>query len=103
MLNLGHAHTEVHKLLIEAPVFDRGRYGYRTTAVRHGERVAHQLRAAGLDRVVVGDHAIVPDLVKIIQPALLVDQAVGEAMRGGVQISAGLDIAALGDRLSVSV
>ncbi len=61
------------------------------------EAVADELRAAGLDGVVVGQHAIVPDLVKIVQLAFDVDEAVGEGVRGGVEVAVGLDEAALGD------
>ena len=48
-------------------------------------------------RVVVGQHAVVPDLVEVVELALDVDEAVGEGVRGGIEFAVGLDEAALGE------
>ena len=61
------------------------------------EAVADHLRAAGLDGVVVGEHAVVPDLVQAVELAVDVDEAVGEGVGGRVEVAVGLDEAAFGD------
>ena len=91
-------------MLVEAAVADGG--GERELACEvlgQAEAVADQLRAAGLDGVVVGQHAVVPDLVEVVQLALDVDQAVGEGVGGGVEVAVGLDEAALGEDLAGGV
>ena len=67
------------------------------------EAIADELRAAGLERVVVGQNAVVPDLVNIVEFAFDVDEAVGEGVRGGVEFAVGLDEAALGDDFAGAV
>jgi hypothetical protein len=85
-------------VLVEAAIADGG--GERDLAADvfgQAEAVADQLRAAGLEGVVVGQHAVVPDLVQVVELALDVDQAVGEGVGAGVEVAVGLDEAALGE------
>ena len=85
-------------MLIEAAIFDGGSDGDRAGDVLgQAEAVADELRAAGLDGVVVGQHAVMPDLVEIVELAFGVDEAVGEGVGGGVEVAVGLDEAALGE------
>ena len=94
-------HRVVDEVLVEAAVFDRGGQGERAGRVLgQAEAVTDQLRAAGLDGVVIGQNAVVPDLVKVVQLALGVDQAVGKGVGGGVKFAVGLEEAALGDDLA---
>ena len=93
-------HRVVDEVLVEAAVLHGGGEGELAVDVfGQAEAVAHQLRAAGLDGVVVGQHAVVPDLVEVVQLALDVDEAVGEGVGGGIEVAVGLDEAALGDGL----
>ncbi len=79
VLALGLAHAEVHKMLVKAAIANSGRDRHGA-AGRHGEGITDELRASGLDGVVVGDDAIVPHLVKIVERAGFVDETVGEAV-----------------------
>jgi hypothetical protein len=91
----------VDEVLVEAAIADGG--GERDLAgnvLGKAEAVADQLRAAGLEGVVVGQHAVVPDLVQVVELALDVDQAVGEGVGAGVEIAVGLDESALGEGLA---
>ena len=94
----------VDEVLVEAAVLDGGGEANLAGDVfGQAEAVAHQLRAAGLDGVVVGQHAVVPDLVQVVQLALDVDEAVGEGVGGGVEVAVGLKEAALGQDLAGGV
>ena len=76
-------HGVVNEVLIEAAVSDgRGDGDGAGDVFGQAEAVADQLRAAGLDGVVVGLYAVVPDLVEAIELAFDVDEAVGEGVRG---------------------
>ncbi len=61
------------------------------------------MRTAGLDGVVVGLHAIVPDFVEAIDLAFYIDEAVGEGVRGGIEVAVGLDESGLGEDFAVAV
>ncbi len=51
------------------------------------ELVADELRASGGDGVVVGDDAVIPDLMQDIDRAFCIDQAIGEGMSAGIEIA----------------
>ena len=91
-------HRVVDEVLVEAAVLDGGGDGELALGVfGQAEPVADQLGAAGLNGVVIGEHAIVPDLVNAVQSSLDVDEAVGEGVGGGVEVAIGLDEAAFGN------
>ena len=93
----GLVHGVVGEMLVEAAVLDgRGDGELALVALGQAEAVARQLRAARLEHVVVGQHAVVPDLVNVVELALDVDEAVGEGVRRGIEFAVGLDEAALG-------
>ena len=95
------AHGEVHEVLIEAAVVYFRRDGDGAFGVcGNFELIADDLRAAGGDGVVVGDDAVVPDLVEIVDLALDVDEAVGEAVGAGVEVAVRLDYAGVGEGLA---
>ncbi len=57
-------HGVINEVLIEAAIADSGGEGELTGGfLGQAEAVAHQLRAAGLDGVVVGQDLVVPDLM----------------------------------------
>ena len=94
-------HRVVDEVLIESPVpHGGGERNFSRHVLGQPETVAHQLRAARLDGVVVGQHAVVPDLVEVVQFALVVDEAIGEGVRAGIEIAVGLEEAALSERLA---
>ena len=98
-------HGVVDEVLVEAAVLDGGGEGDGPGGdlLRHAEAVAHQLRAAGLEHVVVGEHAVVPDLVDAVQLALVVDEAIGEGVGRGVEVAVGLDEAAFAEDFAGAV
>ena len=104
MLASGEVHSEVHEMLIEAAVPDSGCEGDGAGGRgRHVEGVACDLRAAGLDGVVVGDDLGVPDLMLGVEAAARIDEAVGEGVGALVEVTVGLDEAALKDDLACLV
>ena len=97
-------HRVVDEVLVEAAVLHRGRECELAFDVfGQAETVADQLRTARLDGVVVGQHAVMPDLVDVVQFALGVDEAIGEGVGGGIEIAVGLNEAALGEGLAGAV
>ena len=64
-------------------------------AWRHLELVTYKLRTAQTDGVVVGDDAVRPHLVQIVQTAIHVDQPIGKAVGALVEITVRLDESAL--------
>ena len=91
-------------MLIEAAVPDGGGEGDCAADVfGQAEAVTHQLRTAGLDGVVIGQNAVVPDLVEVVEFALHIDEAVGEGVGGGVEIAVGLQEPAFGEDLAGAV
>ena len=85
-------HGEVHEVLVEAAVLHRGGDGDGAFGVfGQAEPVADELRAAGVDGVVVGEDAVVPDLVEIVELAFDVDETVGEGVGARIEIAVGLD------------
>ena len=94
----------VDEVLVEAAIADGcGEGDLAGDVFGQAEAVADQLRAAGLEGVVVGQHAVVPDLVQVVEFALDVDQAVGEGVGAGVEVAVGLDEAALGEGFAGAV
>ena len=67
------------------------------------EAIADELRTAGLDGVVVGQHAVVPDLVEVVDLAFDIDEAIGEGVRGGIEVAVGLDESGFGEDFAVAV
>ena len=101
MLARGLIHRVIGEVLIEAAVLHGG--GQRElalVALGQPEAVARHLRAAGLEHVVVGQHAVMPDLVNVVELALDVDQAISERVRRGVEFAVGLEESALGKHLA---
>ena len=88
---------EVDEVLVEAAVVDLGGDGEIAGGEggRDAELVAHHLRTTGLNGVVVGDDAVRPDLVEVVECAFLVDEAVGEAVGALVEVAVGLEEAGL--------
>ena len=83
-------HRVVNEVLVEAAVPDgRRQRDLAGDVLGQAEAVANQLRAARLNGVVVGQYPVVPDLVQVVQLALVVDEAVGEGMGGGVERAVG--------------
>ena len=100
----GLVHRVVDEVLIEAAVFHgRGNGDGAGDGLGQAEAVANQLRAAGLDGVVVGLNAVVPDLMEIVEFAFYVNKAVGEGVCGGVEIAVGLDETRLGEDFAGAV
>ena len=95
------AHAEVHEMLIEPAISDRrGNRDRANSGWRHDEGIAHQLRAPRLDRVVVGNDAVSPDLMKVVEASIHIDEPIGEAMGAFIEITAWLDESALMQDLS---
>ena len=91
----------VDEVLIEAAIADGGGEGDLARNVfGQAEAVADQLRSAGLDGVVVGENAVVPDLVEAVELALVVDEAVGEGVGSGIERAVGLEEAGFGEGLA---
>ena len=86
------AHRKVDEVLIEAAIVDFGGDGDGPGRIlRHLEPIAHNLRAARSDGVVVGDDARVPHLMQIVQRAANVDKAIGKAVRRRIERAVGLE------------
>src|SRR5580658_4574074 len=97
-------HRIVDEVLVEAAILHGGREAERSgEGLWDAEAIAHQLAAAGLDGVVVGENAIMPDLVEIVELTLVVDDAVGEGMGGGVEIAVGLEKSAFDEGLASGI
>ena len=97
-------YCEVDEVLIEAAVLHgRGDGEGAGDTLGQAETVTDELRATRLDGVVVGQHAVVPDLVERIQFAFDVDEAVGEGVGGGIEVAVGLDEAGLGENFAGAV
>ena len=62
---------------------------------RHDEGVTNKLRTSRLDRVVVGNYAVCPDLMQFVEPTIHINQAVGKAMCAFIEITVRLDETAL--------
>src|SRR5271170_5049058 len=85
------AHAEVHKVLVEPPIVDAsGDSDWARSIHWNLELVANQLGASGGDGVVVRYDTIVPYLMKIVDLAFGIYEAVGEAMGAGIEIAIGL-------------
>ncbi len=94
----------VDEVLVEAAVLNGGSDGDAAGDVfGQTEAVTDKLGAAGLDGVVVGEDAVVPDLVNVVEFALFVDEAVGEGVRRGIEVAVGLQEAAFGEGLAGAV
>ena len=92
------AHGVVEEVLVEATVADGGGEGDGAGEVfGDTEAVANELAATGLECVVVGEDAVVPDLVEVVELALFVDDAVGEGVGGGVEAAVGLEESGFGE------
>src|SRR5882757_6021800 len=88
-------------MLIEAAIFRcRSNHDRANCGGWHDEGVAHELRTSGLNGVVVGDDAVSPDLMKVVEASIHIDETIGEAMRAFVEITARLDKTTLMQDLS---
>ena len=97
-------HRIVDEVLVEATIFNAGGQRHRARSVLgKAEPITYQLRPARLNCVVICKHAVVPDLVQVVELALGVDEAAGEGVGRGVKIAVGLNEAAFGQDLARSV
>ena len=69
---------------------------------RHDEGVTNKLRTSRLDRVVVGNDAVCPNLMQFVQATIHINQTVGKAMCAFIQITVRLDETALMENLPAS-
>ena len=98
------AEAEIDEVLVEAAIIHlRGNSDGPDGALRHLKFVAHNLRAARNNRVVKRDDPRVPHLVPVIQRAFGVDQPVGEAVRGRIELAVGPEAAGVDQSMAGGV